>query len=380
MLIISQSPLQPQNRCRNIASLRLHNTPGVIQNLKTQISHDEKNGSRIGTLTGRVEEIGCPGPERDQIEREQHEGVEEELHFENPPRVHSTEIRTSISSSSAVELNTTGALANYATEAGERVLCFHGPLIYEAKCLEAEVKDKQNQYLIHYAGWNKNWDEWVPEGRVLKYQEINLQKQRELQKAHKANPHAGGKESDHASTPSSEKTSQGKTGARSASSTSSSVNQDTPPTPSGEQTRKKRGRVEAPVVDVEEPAHVNENLKVIVPQALKDWLVDDWDYVNRQLKVQVYIRILNNLVLLLKVMRGIKEYFNIMLGNQLLYKFERPQYSDMLKEYPDLPMSKIYGTAHLLRLFVRLGLMLSYTTFDEGSAQMLLGHIHDFIG
>nr|CAD7399785.1 unnamed protein product [Timema cristinae] len=33
-------------------------------------------------------------------------------------KVHSTEIRTSISSSSAVELNTTSALANYATEAG----------------------------------------------------------------------------------------------------------------------------------------------------------------------------------------------------------------------------------------------------------------------
>nr|CAD7439253.1 unnamed protein product [Timema bartmani] len=32
--------------------------------------------------------------------------------------IHPTEIRTSISSSSAVELNTTSALANYATEAG----------------------------------------------------------------------------------------------------------------------------------------------------------------------------------------------------------------------------------------------------------------------
>ncbi|CAG2056513.1 unnamed protein product, partial [Timema podura] len=37
---------------------------------------------------------------------------------EKPPPVHPTEIRTSISPSSAVELNTTGALANYATEAG----------------------------------------------------------------------------------------------------------------------------------------------------------------------------------------------------------------------------------------------------------------------
>nr|CAD7440966.1 unnamed protein product [Timema bartmani] len=38
---------------------------------------------------------------------------------EKPPPVHPTEIRTSISPSSAVELNTTSALANYATEAGQ---------------------------------------------------------------------------------------------------------------------------------------------------------------------------------------------------------------------------------------------------------------------
>ncbi|CAG2055567.1 unnamed protein product [Timema podura] len=37
---------------------------------------------------------------------------------EKPPPVHPTEIRTSISPSSAVELNTTSALANYATEVG----------------------------------------------------------------------------------------------------------------------------------------------------------------------------------------------------------------------------------------------------------------------
>ncbi|CAG2055637.1 unnamed protein product [Timema podura] len=38
---------------------------------------------------------------------------------EKPPSVHPTEIRTSISPSSVVWLNTTGALANYATEAGQ---------------------------------------------------------------------------------------------------------------------------------------------------------------------------------------------------------------------------------------------------------------------
>ena len=66
---------------------------------------------------------------------------------------------------------------------GERVLCFHGPLLYEAKCVKVAIKDKQVKYFIHYSGWNKNWDEWVPESRVLKYVDTNLQKQGELQKA-----------------------------------------------------------------------------------------------------------------------------------------------------------------------------------------------------
>nr|CAD7196810.1 unnamed protein product [Timema douglasi] len=44
--------------------------------------------------------------------------------FEKPPPVHPTEIRTSISPFSAVELNTTSALANYATEAVSQKLPF----------------------------------------------------------------------------------------------------------------------------------------------------------------------------------------------------------------------------------------------------------------
>lgn len=63
---------------------------------------------------------------------------------------------------------------------GERVLCFHGPLIYEAKCMKGQVKEKTPRYLIHYNGWNKNWDEWVPESRVLKFNEANLMRQKEL--------------------------------------------------------------------------------------------------------------------------------------------------------------------------------------------------------
>lgn len=32
--------------------------------------------------------------------------------------------------------------------------------------------------------YKQSWDEWVPESRVLKYNETNVQKQKEIQKAH----------------------------------------------------------------------------------------------------------------------------------------------------------------------------------------------------
>ncbi len=54
----------------------------------------------------------------------------------------------------------------------EKVYCYHGPLLYEAKVLKSRKDSKGGsgdwQYWVHYQGWNKNWDEWVPEERVLK--------------------------------------------------------------------------------------------------------------------------------------------------------------------------------------------------------------------
>lgn len=80
-----------------------------------------------------------------------------------------------------------------------------------------------------------------------------------------------------------------------------------------------------------------------------------------------------------EVCRGINEYFNVMLGSHLLYKFERTQYSDLLKEHPGKPLCEIYGCEHFLRLFVKLSTFLSYSCLDETSMEFIVNHLHDFL-
>uniref|UniRef100_A0A182M1D4 Uncharacterized protein n=1 Tax=Anopheles culicifacies TaxID=139723 RepID=A0A182M1D4_9DIPT len=407
---------------------------------------------------------------------------------------------------------------------GEKVLCFHGPLLYEAKLLRcAMMKEKQVKYLVHYAGWNKkyvssmvgylsvcivvntnpfhSWDEWVPESRVLKYNEANRQRQQEVHRLHsplvknkksstktKKTDTQGGnsgqsKDNDsRASTPSKEVVKEKETATQSAgapsttttaptntttsgstsgsssstgrnrsslkstatsasvasspSSTSSSTSstlvasaavattatasngkdgKSSESKDSGEKTKeessseqsssksaKKRGRSDTNSSNVEsEDQFISKvEVKIKIPDELKVWLVDDWDAISRQNKLlelpaKVTVQeIVDNYVQYKKqskvttatketavadIGNGIVEYFNVMLGSQLLYKFERPQYAEMLQTHAGVPMAKIYGSVHLLRLFVKLGPMLAFTSLDEKSIQSSLGHVQDFL-
>uniref|UniRef100_F6Z8L4 Mortality factor 4-like protein 1 n=1 Tax=Monodelphis domestica TaxID=13616 RepID=F6Z8L4_MONDO len=248
---------------------------------------------------------------------------------------------------------------------GERVLCFHGPLLYEAKCLKVAREDKQVRYLIHYSGWNKNWDEWVPESRVLKYSEANLQRQRELQRANQEQQAAEGR------------------GARGAA----------------------PGRRGASALQQKNVETLFQNipraeLQVQIPAELKPLLVQDWELVTKQGRL-VALPAAKNVDSILEdyvrhrkahggtgdhleyaadeVAGGIRAYFNVMLGPQLLYERERPQHNRVLASHPDVPMSGLYGAPHLLRLFVRIGTALSYTPFDDKSLALLFGYLHDFL-
>ena len=65
--------------------------------------------------------------------------------------------------------------------------CYHGPLLYEAKCVKIKLDDSSNyKYFVHYQGWNKNWDEWVNDTRILKVVAENLELKDKLLKDHTA--------------------------------------------------------------------------------------------------------------------------------------------------------------------------------------------------
>uniref|UniRef100_A0A2K5CYZ4 Chromo domain-containing protein n=1 Tax=Aotus nancymaae TaxID=37293 RepID=A0A2K5CYZ4_AOTNA len=226
------------------------------------------------------------------------------------------------------------------------------PKFQEAKCVKVAIKDKQVKYFIHYSGWNKNWDEWVPESRVLKYVDTNLQKQRELQKKNVEVKTKKNKQK----TP----------GNGDGGSTS-----ETPQPP-----WKKRARVD-PTVENEETFMNRVEVKQLfyLPAKNVDSILEDYaNYKKSRGNTG------NKEYAVNEVVAGIKEYFNVMLGTQLFYKFERPQYAEILADHPcKAPMSQVYGAQHLLRLFVRIGAMLAYTPLDEKSLALLLNYLHYFL-
>ena len=70
---------------------------------------------------------------------------------------------------------------------GEKLLCYHGPLLYEAKCIKIKLDSSSNySYFVHYQGWNKNLDEWVNDTRILKADAEHLELKLKLFKDHAA--------------------------------------------------------------------------------------------------------------------------------------------------------------------------------------------------
>lgn len=77
---------------------------------------------------------------------------------------------------------------------------------------------------------------------------------------------------------------------------------------------------------------------------------------------------------------GIKDYFNVMLGSHLLYKFERLQYQYLLKDNGrDVDLAAHYGVIHLVRMFTKIGKELAHSTLEPQSVQTVVNYMQDLL-
>ncbi|GLV43006.1 MORF-related gene 15 [Carabus blaptoides fortunei] len=134
-------------------------------------------------------------------------------------------------------------------------------------------------------------------------------------------------------------------------------------------------------VDRENKVLGKTEIKIQLPEELKQYLIEDWNLVCRQKKL-VILPEKHNLTNIFtsylnykcetssvnwqsggarEMLSGLEIYFTTVLNTQLLYDIERLQYNDIRSNYENEPVQRIYGGIHLLRLFVKLGPLLSYS-------------------
>ncbi|KAI4315010.1 hypothetical protein L6164_027862 [Bauhinia variegata] len=243
------------------------------------------------------------------------------------------------------------------------------------KVQKAEIRKDEWRYFLHYLGWNKNWDEWVGEDRLMKHTEENVMKQQALDKKQGVDKNARSGRSTHAKAKSTVDAKADK--------------EDVKNNVSKGKKRKNDSGVEKGSVSVVKL------VKIQIPATLKKQLVDDWDFVTQQDKLVKLPRSPTVDEILTKyleyrskkdgmvadsvgeILKGIRCYFDKALPAMLLYKRERKQYNEAVLD--NISPSTIYGAEHLLRLFVRLPELLAYVNIEEETLNRLQQRLLDFI-
>ncbi|KAF5350880.1 hypothetical protein D9758_010482 [Tetrapyrgos nigripes] len=269
----------------------------------------------------------------------------------------------------------------------ERCLCYHGPLIYEAKILKiqdfpepvATTGVAGTHFFVHYKGWKQTWDEWVPPTRLLKLDETNIAKQKSLNEQAKA-----------ANAASSNKA-HGKSSATSARDRESI---SAVGTRAGARKDGARGVKRAR----EDDDNIRRNeMKIVVPEVLKVILVDDWEAVTKnnqtvalprsptveQLLKQFeeHIKTVKppNLrepeILSRTIITGLQVYFDRSLG----MNFALPPRTASVKIEENVEMSSIYGAEHLLRMLVAMPQMVANSQMDPESVGLVRDYVNELL-
>ncbi|CAI2172914.1 15259_t:CDS:2 [Funneliformis geosporum] len=254
----------------------------------------------------------------------------------------------------------------------EKILCYHGPMIYEAKILDFEYFENKHpksnltgpHYLIHYKGWKNTWDEWVAESRVLKFNETNLTKQKQIEES---------------------------LNKKGRSTIKKTVQETT--------IEKGKKRRRDTLLDKDESIK-KPKIYIPVPEPLRAILVQDWENVN---KSSLFVPLprkptVSDIIEHYRISRtkkkggqetddgiadeiitGVLFYFNKCLGSRLLYQSERKQYREMRYKFERLQNSQIYGAEHLLRLFVSFPQLISGMNLAEDTLGILKEHLTGFL-
>ena len=142
---------------------------------------------------------------------------------------------------------------------------------------------------------------------------------------------------------------------------------------------------------------MGKKLRLDIPEELKYVLVSDWDLVTnkKQLfslpaKTPVSVITADYLKyvekenssrsdLTYEAMEGVKDFFDAVCENQLLYKLEKSQFMAEMEDESKTP-SEVYGGAHLLRLMVNINDLFNSFNVDEfGTIDNILTDFLDFL-
>ncbi|CAG8822418.1 12344_t:CDS:10, partial [Gigaspora margarita] len=207
----------------------------------------------------------------------------------------------------------------------EKILCYHGPIIYEAKIIKAQyLKEKGPYYYVHYIGWKQTWDEWVPQCRVLKCNEENLKIQQQIMNSlEKKNKTAGVLE---------------------------------------------KGKKRKREISVKKTDDIVKKSKIIIdlPDALRTFMIHDCNNIKSRMFVPLPRKpTVSDIISDYRVWRCEK------LGN----KDSWHQYKEMREKFKHLDNSQIYGAEHLLRLFGNI----KDITLSQETLNVLKEHLNDLL-
>ncbi|CAJ0650624.1 6665_t:CDS:10 [Entrophospora sp. SA101] len=218
----------------------------------------------------------------------------------------------------------------------ETVLCFHGPLLYEAKILEVKNLDHKDSI----AG--KKGLHYFPPREDIKVTQLEYTKiPKKYTQKHKRQ----------------------KIIDENSKNNSSNLNEN-----NSDQIENKGGSIQksydedlAKDQKIVDNNTINESVdNSTIDSPSKQSIVSNDESSNFEM---------NKMELYNEITEGILTYFNKSLQKILLYNYERVQNTEIRVANPDKEYSEIYGAEHLLRLFVEIPQLLSQNEFNQSTAE-----------